>query len=223
MRDASIAIHRYVNTHLKVAALLAEGRTRVEIARMLGLSKSTVSYHARRLGFPMSEKFNRRYDWDEVQRYYDEGHSITECQEHFGFARQTWHQARKRGAVKPRPQAIPITELLVAGRKRNRSHIKRRLLGAGLKENRCERCGLTEWLGRPLAMELHHVNGDGNDNRLENLELLCGNCHSQTDNWGGRGALTHVDSQPDTASADGAAVIPFPERREDPSASGGVA
>jgi 5-methylcytosine-specific restriction endonuclease McrA len=36
-------------------------------------------------------------------------------------------------------------------------------------------------------LELHHVNGDGNDNRLENLNLLCGNCHSQTDNWGGRG------------------------------------
>jgi hypothetical protein len=142
----------------------------VEVARILSLSKSTVSYHARNLGLPISQKFNRRYDWAEVQRYYDEGHSITECQEHCGFARQTWHQARKRGVVKPRPQAIPIADLLVAGRKRNRNHIKKRLLRAGLKENRCERCGLSEWLGRPLSMELHHVNGDGNDNRLENLE-----------------------------------------------------
>lgn len=81
-----------------------------------------------------------------------------------------------------------MDELLVVGRHQtNRSHLKQRLLGAGLKENRCEACGIVEWQGKPLSMELHHVNGDGADNRLENLQLLCGNCHSQTENWGGRG------------------------------------
>jgi 5-methylcytosine-specific restriction endonuclease McrA len=65
--------------------------------------------------------------------------------------------------------------------------LKGRLIAAGLKENRCEACGLTEWLGRPLSMALHHVNGDGLDNRIENLQLLCPNCHAQTDNFSGRG------------------------------------
>ena len=51
---------------------------------------------------------------------------------------------------------------------------------------RCEECGLSEWRGKALSLELHHVNGDGLDNRLENLVLLCPNCHSQTDTWGGR-------------------------------------
>lgn len=64
--------------------------------------------------------------------------------------------------------------------------MKLRLLDAGLKEPRCERCGLSEWRSEPLALELHHLNGDGLDNRLENLELLCPNCHSQTDTWGGK-------------------------------------
>ena len=91
-----------------------------------------------------------------------------------------------RGDIDPRPCEMPIDHLLVAGRDQtNRTHLKNRLLKAGLKKNRCERCGITEWQGQPLSMQLHHINGDGKDNRLGNLELLCGNCHSQTPNYGG--------------------------------------
>jgi 5-methylcytosine-specific restriction endonuclease McrA len=62
--------------------------------------------------------------------------------------------------------------------------LKRRLIAEGLKQHRCEECGISEWLGRPLSMELHHTNGDPHDNRIENLQLLCPNCHSQTENYG---------------------------------------
>ena len=91
-----------------------------------------------------------------------------------------------RGVVSTRPQGAPIALYLVTGRRVNRTHLKGRLFAEGLKENRCERCGLRDWLGEPLAMALHHVNGNGNDNRLENLQLLCPNCHAQTENFSGR-------------------------------------
>jgi DNA-binding transcriptional ArsR family regulator len=171
-------------TRAKVAALREHGLSLAEIARALGISKPTASYHARALGVPVQNQ--SRYDWDEVQRYYDAGHSITACQLHFGFARKTFTDAVKRGVITTRPQAAPIDTYLVKGRRTSRSHLKRRLLTAGIKQNRCERCGIESWLGEPLSMALHHINGDGLDNRLENLFLLCPNCHAQAPNFSGR-------------------------------------
>jgi hypothetical protein len=167
--------------------MLSAGLNKAEIARRLGVTKSTVSYHAKRLGLPGDDKAARRYDWSEVQRAYDGGLSFRKCSEQFGFCSDSWTEAVRRGDIKPRPAGMPIEELLVCGRKTNRSHLKGRLLREGLKQNKCERCGLTEWLGEPLNMALHHVNGDGQDNRLSNIQFLCPNCHAQTENYSGRG------------------------------------
>jgi 5-methylcytosine-specific restriction endonuclease McrA len=152
----------------------------------LGLSMATVSYHARRLGIPVHDEFARRYDWEAVQRAHDAGMRALECCKHFGFSKATWSKAVATGRIKPQSHLIPLEKLLVKGRRTNRSDLKKRLLDAGLKENRCEICGIDEWMGKPLNAQLHHKNGDGSDNRLENLELLCPNCHSQTDTYGGR-------------------------------------
>lgn len=65
--------------------------------------------------------------------------------------------------------------------------VKALLLREGLKENSCEVCGQApEWCCSPLTIELHHVNGDRKDHRLENLRMLCPNCHSQTPTHRGR-------------------------------------
>jgi 5-methylcytosine-specific restriction endonuclease McrA len=80
---------------------------------------------------------------------------------------------------------MPITELLTSP-KRSRAYVKRRLTKARMLQNRCEACGLVDWLGLPLSMHLDHINGVYSDNRLENLRMLCPNCHSQTPTYGGR-------------------------------------
>jgi 5-methylcytosine-specific restriction endonuclease McrA len=167
-------------TRQRVRELLAAGLTVGQAARKLDIAPALVSYHARKLGIPPSEKYAPRGDWDEIQAYYDAGHGVRECQARFGFSRRSWNKAVERGEVIPRPQAMPIEDLLLEGRKTNRTHLKLRLVSVGLKENCCEECGLEDWMGQPLTMALHHVNGDARDNRLENIRFLCPNCHSQT-------------------------------------------
>ena len=53
----------------------------------------------------------------------------------------------------------------------------------GIKERRCEKCGRTHWFDDPIVLELHHIDGNKTNNSLENLQLLCPNCHSHTDNF----------------------------------------
>ena len=173
-------------TRREVAKLAQRGLAGAEIARRLDISKPTVCFHLRGLGIPAATEFAHRYDWGSIRAYYESGSSMTQCMVAFGFSRDAWLDAIRRGVITPRPRLEPIEAVLRSGRRRSRSHVKLRLLEAGLKERCCELCGRAEWRGRPLALELHHVNGETLDNRLENLQLLCPNCHSQTETWGGR-------------------------------------
>lgn len=82
---------------------------------------------------------------------------------------------------------VPIENLLVSNSTCHRGDLKRRLINDGFLKNECSECGLQEvWNGKPIVMVLDHINGVRNDNRLENLRLLCPNCNSQQDTFAGR-------------------------------------
>jgi hypothetical protein len=84
-------------------------------------------------------------------------------------------------------QAIALSDILVE----NSTYLtiwrlKLRLLREGILEYKCYLCGLTEWNGKPIMLQLDHINGVHLDHRIQNLRLLCPNCHSQTETFAGR-------------------------------------
>jgi 5-methylcytosine-specific restriction endonuclease McrA len=83
----------------------------------------------------------------------------------------------------------PLDELLVSGRLV--SGLGRRLVSEGVKEHRCERCRRTTWEGVSIPLELDHIDGDRANNVLENLRLLCPNCHALTPTYRGRNIGRH--------------------------------
>ena len=179
-----VIVRRMTREHVR--RLLAHGLSLAEIARTLALSKSTVSYHARRLGVEPDPRFARRYEWAVIRRFYEEGHTVTECRQRFGFDMSTWADALRRGDIVPLTPKQRLEAYAQRGRPVPRASLKRLLLDAGVKREACERCGIDEWRGRRLSIALHHINGEPGDKRLENIQLLCPNCHSQTENYGGR-------------------------------------
>jgi len=84
-------------------------------------------------------------------------------------------------------ERVALSSVLVEASTYSRSHLKARLFDAGLKTRRCEMCGQGEiWRGRRMALILDHVNGVANDNRIENLQIVCPNCAGTLDTHCGR-------------------------------------
>jgi hypothetical protein len=98
------------------------------------------------------------------------------------------HMIGRKGRKVPRKSIIPLEEILVKDSKYLAVHtMKSRILKANLLENKCSECGLLPfWNNSSLTLQLDHINGINNDNRIENLRILCPNCHTQTKTFGSK-------------------------------------
>ena len=93
--------------------------------------------------------------------------------EHFNSEKQRLGRSHER----IRANQIPLSELMIENSSYSRTCLKKRLYSSGLKKKKCELCGQGEtWNGKQMSLILDHVNGVNNDNRLENLRIVCPNC-----------------------------------------------
>lgn len=106
------------------------------------------------------------------------------------FTGMGWNVGMK---FNPHPP-LKTEDILVENSNYESYKLKERLFKEGYKERICECCGNSEWMGKPIALELHHINGDNTDNRIENLQILCPNCHALTDTYRGRKKSAHRKS-----------------------------
>lgn len=74
-------------------------------------------------------------------------------------------------------QAEPLINLLTENKKIQSFKLKNKLLAAKIKKHQCEICKRKTWMKKPISLELHHIDGDKLNNKLQNLQIICPNCH----------------------------------------------
>lgn len=99
----------------------------------------------------------------------------------------------------PKGYKLTLEEILVENSTYANSHrLKLRLIAEGYLEEKCSCCGIgNEWNGKPLSLQLDHENGNNSDNRIENLRILCPNCHSQTETYASKNTVGKRDTLED--------------------------
>jgi hypothetical protein len=146
--------------------------------------------------------FVPRYSEAELREVVKTATSLSDVLRHFGLRPAGGNHRLLRGYLEkwaistahfpphlpPRPQRRTLAAEIVAdGRPFKRCYLKERLYEEGFKERRCEMCGQGEdWRGRRMSLILDHINGVPDDNRLENLRIVCPNCAATLDTHCGR-------------------------------------
>ena len=99
--------------------------------------------------------------------------------EHYGIKTEFVKRSRNT-------KRYSLEEIFCSNSTYDRTTLRNKIIRENIIEYKCKECGISQWNGNLLSLQLDHINGVNNDNRLENLRFLCPNCHSQTSTWGNK-------------------------------------
>lgn len=137
----------------------------------------------------MSIRNRKQYSEDEIRIAISEGRTMGGAAKVLNLDWRTFKKQAEQYGLYERTNSHSTKKLelsdILAGKhpQYNTSHITPRLIKEGYKKYLCEGCGISEWMGARIGLELDHIDGDNSNHVLENLRLLCPNCHSQTETY----------------------------------------
>jgi hypothetical protein len=199
-----------IENYRKIKELKLKGYTTQEISDELSIEKRVVKYL---LSKPYEERVGRIIAFKEKEEQFEKdviellpnSNSMNDLCYHLGLRGVDGYYKKiqkviekynlstdhfgtlnvYRGGYRNKFTAMTNEEFFVDGCERNGKQLIKRLVDSGIKEYKCENpeCGISEWCGKPISLQIHHINGNHYDNRIENLQLLCPNCHTQTDTY----------------------------------------
>jgi len=176
----------------EIRGLLKSGATCAEVVKKIGVKRSTVDYHAKKIGVSILVGHYRKYNWSDIQNDITGGMTVKEIREKHGFAVGSYTKAVNRGELNPKKPLVQMSldELcaLFDGLDvlpYHRQCIRKKMVSEGIPYE-CAWCGVSEWRGRKLTLDVDHVDGCRTHNVRTNFRFLCPNCHSITPTWKGR-------------------------------------
>ena len=180
--------------------LLKEEKNYNQIKEIVGLSKSKLYSLSKKNGLNKKRSFNPSAQ--EIIFVINNSKSMTEAASMLNIPFSTFKKVTqlldiykpnqgREGYDRPKYEyeksTIPINEILEGKYPLySGSSLKNRLFKEGIKKNKCEICNLDKWNNKPLTCQLDHIDGNSKNHKLENLRIICPNCHSQTETYSGK-------------------------------------